>query len=534
MSQTPDKKTRIQLSTEAQQDFAQGIARSMAALAKRTDALPLGHAMPFSAVTGREYSGANMTRLILASMEKGYADNRWMTMKQIDKVRADNPDLHIHVRKGEQGIKLLRPQAVSYVMSKDKRRHALNPNEVEDLRKREAKGEKIPEIKTAILYCPYTVFNAEQVQNFPPKEHPAPAMNPAEGKAFLQSFVASSGVSVAHSHEGTASYDDAKDEVVLPSPLSFGPSGSPAYSALLLREFFHATAGKNRENRLASPFKAHTLKEHAIEEMRADMFALMAAQYMGMRQDAKSLATEVTDWQTRFAGTDAKALFHAAADAGKVLTAMHQFHEGEPPEMKWFPPSDEWTALREKQKERTRTFLGRDLLHRAASILARNTSTTEFAETAQSVLNDGKEKSVRDSLAKAQELLSSDAVRSMPLAAKLADAIGKYFERPELVIQMDMGQGEKQDAAPKMDAAAYKALNDPVKQVRAILRNPDFLDLALKQPPESARDIASLCGSMASALSMELEERQANAARQNAPEKDSAANAPRHRTGPRM
>ena len=42
-----------------------------------------GGSAPVSAVTGKQYNGVNRVFLLLAAMQKGYADNRWLTYKQM-------------------------------------------------------------------------------------------------------------------------------------------------------------------------------------------------------------------------------------------------------------------------------------------------------------------------------------------------------------------------------------------------------------------------------------------------------------------
>ena len=101
MSQTPQKerKSRFQVSREVQEEFVNGIAQTMLTLAENAEqGQPSVGEAPFCPVTGKEYSGANMVRLTLTAMEKGYADNRWLTFKQLQAVREEHPDLNIRIR----------------------------------------------------------------------------------------------------------------------------------------------------------------------------------------------------------------------------------------------------------------------------------------------------------------------------------------------------------------------------------------------------------------------------------------------------
>ena len=54
---------------------------------------------------------------------------------------------------------------------------------------------------------------------------------------------------------------------------------------------------------------------------------------------------------------------------------------------------------------------------------------------------------------------------------------------------------------------AFKGTDNQSVQVRSILQNPEFLELALKQDPKATRDLADLLGSLGQTLHMELDEK---------------------------
>ena len=87
MSQTQEKKSRFQVSREVQEEFVNGIAEAMLALTSKAAGKPhvadTPTGTPFCPTSGREYGGPNMLRLMLAGMEKGYSDDRWLTFKQV-------------------------------------------------------------------------------------------------------------------------------------------------------------------------------------------------------------------------------------------------------------------------------------------------------------------------------------------------------------------------------------------------------------------------------------------------------------------
>ena len=340
MSQTPQKerKSRFQVSREVQEEFVNGIAQTMLTLAENAEqGQPSVGEAPFCPVTGKEYSGANMVRLTLTAMEKGYADNRWLTFKQLQAVREEHPDLNIRIRKGEHGVTVLRPEDVFFTVENDGKWNFVSEEQ--------AKG--IPDVRCHTLLYPFTVFNAAQIENFPAREQPAPSMTEAQRNELLERFVASSGVAVEHG-KGVPRFDHKTDTVRLPYPENFHSSG--AYYAAKLREFFKATGHTSREAR--QPVKAQTLKSCAFEEMRAEMFSMLAGAKFGLPMPEHGSAERLRLWNQTFSGGESRALFRAASEAARALTTLRQFEAGEQPAARWFPKREAWPELVEMQKQR--------------------------------------------------------------------------------------------------------------------------------------------------------------------------------------
>ena len=340
MSQTPqnEKKSRFQLSREVQEEFVNGIAQTMLSLAENAEqGQPSVAETPFCPVTGKEYSGANMVRLALTAMEKGYADNRWLTFKQLQAVREEHPDLNIRIRKGEHGVTVLRPEDVFFTVEKEGKWNFVSEEQ--------AKG--LPDVRRHTLLYPFTVFNAAQIENFPAKEQSGPAMTEAQRNDLLERFVASSGVAVEHG-KGVPRFDHRTDTVRLPHPENFHSSG--AYYAAKLREFFKATGHTSREAR--QPVKAQTLKSCAFEEMRAEMFSMLAGAKFGLPMPEHGSAERLRLWNQTFSGGESRALFRAASEAARALTTLRQFEAGEQPAARWFPKHEAWPELVEMQKQR--------------------------------------------------------------------------------------------------------------------------------------------------------------------------------------
>ena len=190
------------------------------------------------------------------------------------------------------------------------------------------------------------MFNAAQIYGLPAKEKTAPALTEQERNAFLEKFITDSGIAVEH-HDGPAAYSHAEDVLKLPFPNNF--TSSDAYYAAKLRGFYEATGHSSRENRLTEP---ETLKSRAFEEMRAELFTLLAGAKFHLPMPDNSASAQVANWNQKFSGGDVAELFRAAADAARTLTSLRQFEAGEKPRDWWFPRPEAWAELEAMQKQR--------------------------------------------------------------------------------------------------------------------------------------------------------------------------------------
>lgn len=345
------QKSRFEISRECQEEFVNSVAEQMAELAKEgqpwVKPWTSNMGFPFNPVTGREYSGANMIRLMLTGVAKRYNDDRWVTFKQlnsfVDENGLDSKD--VHVRKGEKGTRILRPEEIHYIVSDDGKWVFPKKEELEQIANDKAAGKPTPEVKTAILFYTHTVFNASQIEGFPPKSNSEQKKTEIERNEFVERFVACSGIPVKH-HEGEAYYKESKDMVSLPLPEKF--VSSEEYYATKLHEFYHATGHKNRENR----FEDKSAKAYAFEEMRAEMFSMLTGAHLDLPMPIHNSAAYIGNWNQKFSGGEAKAVFKAATDAAKVLTTLREFEAGTQPTAAWYPKSSDWDRLQQVQAER--------------------------------------------------------------------------------------------------------------------------------------------------------------------------------------
>lgn len=349
-----ERKNRFQVSREIQEQFVNTVAERMLSLAENAGKWKRGWTenqpaigLPFCPTTGREYSGGNLGMLMLTSMMLGYNDDRWLTYKQMEAIREKNPDLKMHIRKGEKGTKILRPEQAHIIIDEETGRWKfLNKQEIKEIQEMKDRGEEVPKVHQKMLFYPFTVFNASQIEGFPPKEKHVPKLSPVERNEMVERFIASSGVAVDH-YEGTPVYIHGENLVKLPYPDNF--TGTDEYYAAKLHEFFHATGHESRENRLKPNSDT---KAYAFEEMRAELFSMMAGSYLDLPMPDANSAAYIKHWNQKFSGGDAKDLFRATSEASKMLVVLHQYAQGEKPAPSWFPKQEEWPALIQMQKER--------------------------------------------------------------------------------------------------------------------------------------------------------------------------------------
>ena len=444
-----EKKSRFQISREVQEEFVNGVAANMLALAETAGKwqkpwkgdMPMG--MPFCATTGREYGGANMVKLMLTSIVNGYSDDRWMTFKQFQQLQADHPARDMKITKGAKGVKLLRPEEIVFIVGEDGKWQYLSDKQIKEFAAKKEQGLEVPDVQRMTLFYPFTVFNAKQIEGFPPKEQQAQAMTVVERNDFVERFMACTGIPLEH-HKGDAFYDPKADMVKMPFPDEF--TVAEEYYATKLHEVYHATGHVTRENRKEK--QTHNVKNLAFEEMRAEMFSMLAGARFDLPMPESNSAAYINHWNQTFSGGEAKAVFQAAAEAAKVLTIMHQFEMGEQPRAQWFPRSEAWPTLIADQAQRDAST-GVHLHEPAQQVAARSTNLPRpaplsFAESAAAY------EAADDPVVKARIILQNPEFLNMALkqdseaARSLADVCASFSQ----ALSMELDEKNRAALAP--------------------------------------------------------------------------------------
>jgi putative DNA primase/helicase len=249
---------------------------------------------PFSADQGtrkatRGYRGINRLMLMMA----GFGDDRWCTFKQ-------GQENGLTVRKGEHGTRI--EVWLSFEKADDTS---------------EKKGESLDGTSTMRGVRYFTVFNAQQFENFPPCEHRAP-MQEWEAIEKAERVVADSGIPVRH-QENTRSpyYSPSLDIIVMPTRGQF-PNAS-AYYDTLFHENVHGTGHPSRLDRDQTGMFGS--KSYAREELVAEIGSLFASAEIGIPHNVDRHASYVDNW-LEVIREDKNAIPRAASAASAAIDRL--------------------------------------------------------------------------------------------------------------------------------------------------------------------------------------------------------------------
>lgn len=239
-----------------------------------------GGNMPRNAVSRRAYSGANVALLWLASDEKGYSSNRWLTYKQAQEAGGN-------VRKGEKSTTIV--YASTFEKENDK-------------------GEKdvIPFLKA------FPVFALEQCEGLDHMiEKPAIVSN-NQRDGDCEAFLASSGAIIRHG-EGRAYYNHSQDFIMLPPFETF--TSSNGYYATALHELVHWSGHEKRANRQFG--KRFGDQAYAAEELVAELGAAFMCAEFGFDAVTQH-AAYIQNW-IKLLKDDSRAFVTAASKASAAV-----------------------------------------------------------------------------------------------------------------------------------------------------------------------------------------------------------------------
>lgn len=243
--------------------------------------------MPRSAATRKFYSGVNVLILWLEVMERGYAAQEWLTLRQAN-------ELGGQVKKSERGTIVC--YADSFIPKAERERakeQGDDPNRVPFLKR-------------------FTVFNVEQCQGLPGHIVPPPRPVPVEHlHPEAESLIAATRADIREGG-GEAFYHQAGDFIRLPPR---GDFITPAdYFCTALHELGHWTAHPSRLDRDLRHRYGSTA--YAREELIAELTSAFLCAHLNIVPKVRH-----ADYLARWLDVmkeDARAIFHAASQASKA------------------------------------------------------------------------------------------------------------------------------------------------------------------------------------------------------------------------
>ena len=294
--------------TEYHQQFAAAIVKQIEAGTApwQRPWKPGEHLLPRNPFTGNPYTGGNALNLALRGAERGFADHRWATYRQIKEHGG-------HVRKAERGEKILYFQNQKLLPKKDDAGRHLLDSDGRQVYDRPA--------KPRLLVRVYTVFNAEQTEglSLPPRDPPVPQWQRHQA---AEAVIETAKVPIKHTPGNRAYYTPDPDQIVLPERPQV--RSADHYYGTALHELSHASG---HERRLDRETFHHAIKAgfgsapYAREELRAEISAMMTGDCLGIGhhpQDGHGNAAAYVKSWIHALDDDPREIYRAAAEASRI------------------------------------------------------------------------------------------------------------------------------------------------------------------------------------------------------------------------
>lgn len=269
-----------------------------------------GGGAPVSAITGKRYNGVNRIFLMLASMERGYSDNRWLTYKQMeDKGWSFKTDAEGRSLGKGAGV------AIEYFELREKQtkqpfdRHTLDGMTADE--RNEYMDENVYPLRKY-----YRVFNGDVIEGIPEQkkgEHDTTGYN-ARAENLISYW--SETESPIRYGGSAAFYSPQTDEIRLPKKEAF--VDMPEFYSTALHEIGHSTGHEKRLNRVMSTDRK--TPEYAEEELRAEIASMFIEQDLGVEVKEKHIENNsayIGAWKSKIK-EDPNILFKAIADAERI------------------------------------------------------------------------------------------------------------------------------------------------------------------------------------------------------------------------
>ena len=320
---------------------AESVVEFIASGGKSGQAQPLTTA-PFNPVSGHRYRGSNWLLAYIYMDSAGSSDPRFMTYKQATEY-GEKLGKNIHVRAGESSVTFLRPMVIKSGKDEDEITGAPEIGDEDDEKDR-----------SQIIWIPYRVFHASQIEGMPPWRSTgvsrklddgslADRLNVNRIRRLAHDFGDAMNVQINVGEKGfeglgpryLAYYRSSDDQLWMRPEDKYRNRAD--YVTTLMHEAYHATGHESRENRflLGSVMTGQSKREYAFEEVRAELFSLLSNNALGIDERLSDNHKGYINHYREIASSDPGLIMRAAASAGAVFSGFMDFAHGEKPVQPW-------------------------------------------------------------------------------------------------------------------------------------------------------------------------------------------------------
>ena len=265
---------------------------------------------PISAISGKKYNGINRMSLAVATMERGYSDNRWLTYNQMKENGWEfKRDEEGNSRGKNAGV------PIEYFSLYDKETKQKFDRSVLD-GMTEAERNEYMDDNVIALRKYYCVFNGDIIDGIPEREKRVldPAQRNSRAENLLQ-YWSDNEAKIIYGGD-SAFYRSTTDEIHLPERDRF--VDLPEFYSTALHEVGHSTGHEKRLNRdLSGEFGS---EKYAEEELRAEIASMFIEQDLEIGAGDKHIQNNsayIKHWHEKIKA-DPNVLFKAIADAEKI------------------------------------------------------------------------------------------------------------------------------------------------------------------------------------------------------------------------
>lgn len=261
-----------------------------------------GNDLPFNPVTGREFGGLNLVKLLSTP----YEDPRWLTLRQ-------GSALGARLKAGSKGERLL--------MWRDEYKRARRDEEGRALLDEDGKPLYERVKRDRPFFARFHVFNAQCFENLPDFESSFRGYDwdPIERCAAL---LKKSQARIEHAGDGGPLYDPDADVIKMPDKRLFR-RGEDYYGALF-HELAHWTGHRSR---LARDFCFDQNDPlYAQEEVRAEMASMLLSRRLGIPHNPENHVAYLGAWAAHLSKRPEE-LVMAVADSMRICDYLMSFDE---------------------------------------------------------------------------------------------------------------------------------------------------------------------------------------------------------------